>query len=853
VLTHTLLVPIEIWMRSSNPYIFRDLLDRPANSNDVDRYRRALEVDIKPFDSRIPTFQLDNDLTKEFIYRFFGEGISPIVWFTEINAEEYFWKFAESFWPQLRGQFACCTFCLQPRFLDDRPFSLMFSPSSAYSRFQQMQRENTIERNDLLFSSDPQRINGEPWLKKWATYVTKSLITPNHYENDIQGELTELGPFLTNDPTTIKKLYLVQELRRQSRGSSIAPIGLLDMVESLAPSEDDAVSYKEKCLAIALQSIREADNFNEIPKSLLLLGDRLIRKTYNKTSSKILTEYYSIVADYFFRKPDATLQAADRLFNAPTELMNSPYVNGVALGLVKMGSKQPTVLKILRQYPDWSPTLIGVQPELGLLFLNSNEYNYEGTDLETLASWVSKISDGEVLTKIRRVMLPAIKDDRYKSLVAELLRLLHDSDINWVLDTLAKSTNGFNAREIRKVICDQVSQVYPASSRRWATQTDFWSANAAEIVAATYTGNAAGLEELMQNAQYYQIRMPQILAAFIATISQSRFLPKWFCEFAQNDIKLLPALLLSTDNISDDVAKTVKKILDEVLDLPITHAFQVEEIDTLISSYEYLSYCLIESSMRSSIVGYIAGNLDWNTYQKWESTNWGQNWISKADSKDLQWIISLKCSESSKAWINGWKWLANASQNLYKKKTSLVPTLVESLLRIQQQDWPVEVADLWVHILQRVYVEAKELTVIQCSANALKFAFHNTRRPVSKVVVQAFLPVYKAVIESEAIPPETFDELFGFFDWDKGKELRKKLIDSYINSAWAPGDLALSARETTLLRKIHSRLKRHWRGKEYIQMIANDLSSRSDTEPLAAATFAEFMSLMQQKSYEEWD
>ena len=71
---------------------------------------------------------------------------------------------------------------------------------------------------------------------------------PNHLEDDIQDEMIELGRFLSSDPTSIKKLYLVQELRKQSLDSPMAPIGLLDVVESLAPGDFDAIAYKENCI-----------------------------------------------------------------------------------------------------------------------------------------------------------------------------------------------------------------------------------------------------------------------------------------------------------------------------------------------------------------------------------------------------------------------------------------------------------------------------------------------------------------------------------------------------------------------------------------------------------------------------
>jgi hypothetical protein len=785
VLTHTLLIPRDSWMNSPNPSVFKHLIDKPANSDDIERYHRALEVDTENLPSHIPYLQIDHHLTREFVYRFFGEGISPIVWFSENNTEEYFWSLANAFWPQLRGQFSCCTFCLQPRFLDDRPFNLMFAPISAYSRFQQMQRESIID----TFSSLPQTTQREPWLKMWARQITEPVIMSNEFEDDIYDEMVQLGSFLNSDPTAIKKLYLVQELRNQSHNSPMAPIGLLDMVESLAPGEDEAIDYKDDCFAIALQAINYSNDIDEILKCLILLSDRLLRKAYRKLDTKIVSKYYSLIEKYIFEQADATLQAADRLFNGSTELANAPYVQGMALGLLKIGSEQPSRLRILHEYPNWTPLLIGIEPNLGLLLLKSGRHDYESTNLETVTSWISKITDVEVLRRVRRVMV----------------------------------------------------------------QTDLWSDEVAKIIAATYAVNTVGLEELIQTKQYDQTRKAQILSALITNISQNRFMPTWFCEFAQKDTRLLPELLLLTSAIPDDVAKVVKKILDEVSNLPLAWVFQVDEIQILISSYDYFSDSLVTSSMQSAIIGYIIGSLDWQTYQKWESTSWGIKWLSKVGSRDLQIIFGDKCSESKSAWINGWTWLANVSEHLYKRNISLIPILLRVLLSIRYQEWPIEVTNLWTLILTRVYAQPKQLSAIQCSTDALSFSFRNTRYPVSKVVVKAFLPVYNTVVESEGLPSEINNDLFSYFDWDKGKELRKKIIDAFIYSSWPPGDLALSTRDLVLLGKIYSRLKRHWKGKEYIQLMLSDLSSRTNEDPMITPVLKALKSLTIQNFYESWD
>jgi hypothetical protein len=108
-------------------------------------------------------------------------------------------------------------------------------------------------------------------------------------------------------------------------------------------------------------------------------------------------------------------------------------------------------------------------------------------------------------------------------------------------------------------------------------------------------------------------------------------------------------------------------------------------------------------------------------------------------------------------------------------------------------------------------------------ADVLQFGFDNTGLSIGAAVAAAFYPVYRAVCDLNWTPPE-LSNLFGWFDWDKAKELRKGLVRAFVGSSWSPGDLALSAYEDErLLRKSVKRVLRNDNGEQYVTAMLYDL------------------------------
>ena len=61
----------------------------------------------------------------------------------------------------------------------------------------------------------------------------------------------------------------------------------------------------------------------------------------------------------------------------------------------------------------------------------------------------------------------------------------------------------------------------------------------------------------------------------------------------------------------------------------------------------------------------------------------------------------------------------------------------------------------------------------------------------------AFPDIYTAVTSSSNLLPEA-SSLLGILSWDKGKELRRGLVESFLASNWSPSDLMLSANNASL-------------------------------------------------------
>jgi hypothetical protein len=95
--------------------------------------------------------------------------------------------------------------------------------------------------------------------------------------------------------------------------------------------------------------------------------------------------------------------------------------------------------------------------------------------------------------------------------------------------------------------------------------------------------------------------------------------------------------------------------------------------------------------------------------------------------------------------------------------------------------------------------------------------------------------------------------LWGFVSWDKAKDLRRSLVDSFVQSDWPPFFFALAAREPWLLRKLCKRMLRQWKGRQFLESAYSNLKKLSGSEAGHLTTVLSQILQDPDAIEEEWD
>ena len=129
---------------------------------------------------------------------------------------------------------------------------------------------------------------------------------------------------------------------------------------------------------------------------------------------------------------------------------------------------------------------------------------------------------------------------------------------------------------------------------------------------------------------------------------------------------------------------------------------------------------------------------------------------------------------------------------------------------------------LWVDFVKSSRRDAEQEWIGAIEAHAINSAMTHGHLPLSALIVTSFPRLYKLVLHDQPVFPLL---TLWFPDWDKAKQLRKRLVSTFLDSRWPPGDLALAADGAGILDRVVSRLRR--KGHEhYLEAMISDLRRR---------------------------
>jgi len=836
VLTHTLLVPIETWRRCTSPRQLSDLFALPENLRDEDRFKKPLRLDLKKALDR--PIQLPRGMAVDFVRKYYAEGQLPLVWFDCLEPEETAWAIIKALWPTLRERFSWCTASLQPRAIESRMLDLQFAPSEAYPRFHKIPRESFISADSAKKAG-----SGEPWCVPCANWIFMA-----ERPGPVDAEILAFGPYLRGDATLMRNLFLARELSERASLSPTAGVGLLDVAEALAPGPEAAVSYKSAAARNAINAAVAASP-DEALKCLFLIGERLNNAAFQGVVEEFGAILSSKVEKMSARHVREAMMMPERVVSR-TGVTTSPYFQGLVLGVTRCASDSPADLTCLSEFDKTTPYLIAASPAIASGYLRGIHLEERGqADREALVGWVAGFGDSMLRASVREELLPEIHDDRDTHLTEELLRDLPPDQAGSALEALANGTKDFSSQRVLAAIQELIAEPYPKAVREWALTRKKWSEGTISLIAGTFSTDQEGLGQVVAFNPRDERQRAELLAAFLENCTSVRA-PGWFKDAARQSSDWLTPILMLGDQIPDTAVKVLDKLLPELRDVPVAvHSSMLDVMPTL-SRYSFWG-ALVDIALRGAVTAFVDGVLEDEKCRAWFSYPWASNWVADISRGDLSAVLIQPVTDQGRR-ERAFRWLALAPSSLYERQPGFVPGLFWELVSERRFGWTPEMGAAWGETLHRVQEATPRSMSLRMCADVLLYGFDTTHEPVGAAVAASFYPVYKVVCDSNWTPPEV-SKLFGWFEWDKAKELRKGLVRAFVDSCWNPADLALAAREDeALLRKLVKRTYRTENGSGYVIAMLNDLALRP--ESIAGKTASIVRELASDPEFHEpWD
>ena len=842
VLTHTLLVPMAVWLVLEEPRVLDSLFALPSVDS-ISGFDAELADPMQLPAKSVPDVDGDEGTLVTFVRRYFEEGKRPVVWVGQRNPEDILWPLLRGLWPKLRAKFSACTLCLQPRALEERPFDVMFAPAAAYPRFQRIGADHCIDAT-LGYGTTQPNVGIEPWTNAWAAHLFGR-------GRDRQGvSESDLWVQLDGEPTAIRRLFLFKEIMEGEEPAPQVYVGAMDLVESMARESEVAVRSKQRAAEKAVGAARAAGDPASGLEWLRAIEDRLRRSSFSRVEDAVGEVLVDAVVAHTVAFPELTLRACVTA-RARLEVGESWFGRGVLRGLRVLAEREPSKLLLLREAPDIVAGILATEPELSNAFLRAvATRRADGNTRAELLRWLASVEAPELRRALRDSIMPMLGSED-TDIWKELLKDLPPTAVGSSLSALWRQTNGLEAAENRDLVIDRIARDCPGETRRWARELARWTDAAAQVFAATYPRTRQGLLDLLSTAtRIGGSQKAAAIAFFMGEWGVGR-LPSWFAEVAREDHWVLSCLLAAEPSASATVAEQTRRLLVEVPDLPVARWSTVLKRIPYCSERPFFEV-LIDVTMRSLVASYIAGASEEAVSRTFQRQRAVTLWFRTVNAGVLRSLVTQGTRGERSHWVNAWRWMAIAPDAVYAREGAVLRDLVGELLGAGGSDWSDEVSDAWLQILRRSRSEyGTPRTRMALCVQALGYSFEHRNLPLGAVAAEAFCDVYAAVTGWSMFAGET-GPLFSVFDWDKGKHLRRALVDAFVGSRWPAEELVLAARDVHLLRKIFRRLTRKRNGVKYAREALGRLEMRTDLKARELA--GELRNMLSDVEFDEaWD
>lgn len=777
VRTRSILVPMSEWQEMQDVASIVAIAteagaDQPAE-------RRALSSNA----TLLPAVDPQNGT--ELIEAMFLEERAPIVVFDAEKPEPLALRLTTALWPGFRRTFSMSTFARSPRTIGRRSFDLVFASKDARSRFTDWKGRRIDGRKHGTAR--------HPWSAPIVAQVLTARV-PSLRSLDALGEMSSDG---VGSEAALRVSLLWDDLRRKLPNSPTAALGMLDIANTRKVRQVALIRELEPALA---RSVSMATTTMKAEDAWRYLGALIQKLEGLSPSMSVVKSIRTAAVELASRYPVETIELLSSLKVEPQRKL---LVSAAADGLAR--SLDHSVAELVSR--------LNGDDLLDLLFASSQLAKGTVGSLPVFSSALAgalRTAEYGVREEARRRLLGLLVDD-FQAEPAQLL--INDLDAEDLIKEAAhlNTVNRLSSSEIRSILVERARELQADTALREAVNAMDQSTGADALVESTLRQIPADLEWLLASAALKPMRRVKLIRSLLATATplQLRNMLADQDTLGETLALLKAASVFDADllsRIAYDVTMPPSRYIALVIDL-IPHLKGDRRGSELIAKAIELALPQHPNEVSSTILDQLLAA----TGNKLDG--------GKAMRVGLQRGVLQESASRNLVSFD------RAPAGTRKLLLTGIEEMAVALTGRRQLDISTEAAEA----AGRMLWESRLVTTngfTRASIILLPFVLGDRREAASPLIAAAFPPIYWELGKDSMVDPLRY--VFVFFDWDKRKSARRRLIDSFAHSEWRISDIATAAVRAGDPVRILGRVAREHDGDKALRNLLADLKQVPD-------------------------
>jgi len=728
---------------------------------------------------------------------FFATRTRPLVLFGNALRPSDIIHFRRLLWDEIRFRFSFCTLALQPITLPKSEFDLLIAPSIAETRF--------YKRGTAITPTNAPS-NGEGWIRAYEHALFQQS------ETELM-ELYHLGrelDCLASDPVVLPLLGDLSRIIGRTPPEDL--VGALTLIRRLAPGPEQGLRGKREFMTWALESVSRLttasqSQFQQLTNVLVAGDTPELAEVFRECRGKAKEAVRRVLS----RDLDTLVQMISDF--EPDKL---PPIEVEAVGETLSLATRNRSISVSSLPHDWAAVLLSSNNE----FL---EALYDSAPSEEFARIVS----GSV---------SAITPERCHRLSA-------------AIQTLALSRGDSNLLSTAYRFSDPKIAIQLFAELPEGPQSPLWSAAESFVEFHQTEAHEVAKQKLVelsgQRWRYlYVLSLPvgvggfseildliskdasqaEVLGMYLQRIGTQRIDPAVRNYISQN-CDLISALIFRICEKPDPIlSEPLGRLISDVPEINIASSPEILDCP----GFQKLSFSeeLISRSTGQAIRSYLQRKIPEATLTAWLSSPLTSQWFKSQSSREFQSL--LLSSVTSKSAARLLKIVLLMPETFWERHPNILFDVIREHADGSSDTDFAALYESWSEVLKKLKRSEERMTLLK-----LRFyeVFRSLGLPglaVSRFVVDGFSPVhhYLCLPDTDNRDMEPVLSFIPWPTWDKAKYLRKRLINSFLESHWPKTDLVQACDSPELLRKVLKRLRKSSAGEQFIQDLRRAMSRK---------------------------